>query len=561
MHPDKQAQANPMPNTIGRGPSGGAGTEISKHVPSEGGGETLPQPAGEDACAARASGRQALRDVLLVIALLVAGLTIWDWAWQGYNPGAKAWEEVHRVMPFTINLLHRVTGDKLAVGPLRPMRFSQGTRDSVIASSPSSSAMASRPDIFLFVLESVRRDYVTPDIAPNLWRYGQDCVPVGGAVASGNATHMSWFSLLTATQPLYFSMTASRPEMWGSRVLSLLRQSGYKIHVLSATHLGYHHIDRIAFGEELELAASVTDADSLGQSEDRPARDREIARRLIAEIPKQSGGRVFLVFFDSTHHDYYWPEDFPARFEPWLESWNYFDFRIGPEKLERIKNRYRNALHFVDDLFGKVVSELRARDRYDDALIFVTGDHGEEFLEHGKLVHASGLWREQIEVPFLLKLPRALRPDGIERAAHMTASHVDALPTILDCLGIAATNLFDGESIFKKRANFALVADDNGARDPYRFCLISGDRKAWLRYRSDSTLVALERTLYLVNLTDFRDRPSPMMEGSPRDRLNFLSDTFGGELSRLFPAWLNPVGAMPAVATEAASEAASKGTR
>ncbi len=480
---------------------------------------------------------KAWQGLLICVGFLMAGVTVWEWAWQYDNPHAKAWEEMHRVMPFTIDLLHRVTGEKLAVGPLRPIGSTKGPVGPGIAHGSSAASIASRPDIFLFVLESVRRDHITREIALNLWGYGQDCVPLGGAVASANATHISWYSLLTSTDPLYFSMAARQPETWGSRALGLLRQAGYEIHALAATHLGYQHVDQIAFGPGLELASSVTDAASLHGCVDRPARDREIARRLIAEIPKRNGGRVFLVFLDSTHHDYYWPEDFPAKFEPWLGSWNYFDFRIGPEKLERIKNRYRNALHFVDDLFGSVVKELKARGRYDDAMIFVTGDHGEEFLEHGKLVHASELWREQIEVPFLLKLPSSLRPEGLNRAAHVTASHVDALPTIFDCLGIGATNLFDGQSIFRKRTDFALVVDDNGARDPYRFCLVSGDRKAWLRYRSDSTLIAFERTLYLVNLTDIHDRPLPEMDGSARDRLRFFFENFGSELSRLYPEW------------------------
>ena len=499
---------------------------------------------------------------------LTVVLTVWELGTEKDNAWAKSWEEVHRVMPFAIDLVHHISGRLLEVGSLPSLQLPpsldgaledigsprkaglfenarSGRLDSTLVLAPRQSVARAfgalpfesrqpRPDVFVFVLESTRRDYVTAGIAPNLARLSEECLKFRDSVSSGNATQLSWFSLLTAKQPLYFEMVERRPELWGSVPLRILRRAGYKIYVLSSTYMNYHDIDRIAFGPDLGLANSVFDARDLSQTE-RPDRDREITRLLVKEIPKQNGGRIFFVFYDSTHHDYYWPSDFPAPFQPFAKEWKYFDFNISPSELLRIKNRYRNALHFVDSLFGVVVDELKTNGRYDDALIFAVGDHGEEFLEHGKLVHASELWREQTHVPFFVKLPRGLHPAGCEKTPRFIGSHVDFLPTLLDCLGIAfPTNVFDGQSLFRKSSDFAITAADNGGRDPYRFCLSSGDRKAWFQYRSGSTFTALERSVYLTKLTDSHDNEINVEVGSPAG-LQLLEITFADGLSHLYP--------------------------
>ena len=444
----------------------------------------------------------SLQQTLGASAGLVAILLLWEWSWKRDNPKAKAWEEVHRLFPVAVDVFNSLGGKPVTLGRLReprsPERIAAGLNAVVIPPSD-------RPDIFLFVLESTRGDLITAEVAPNLNRLRSDCVEFRDSIASGNATQISWFSLLTANQPLHFAMVKNRPALWGSVPMRLLRQMGYEIHALAATDLSYHSINQIAFGQNEEFANSVVDFNGLGDL-DRPGRDREITRRLLEMIDQRTGGRVFLVFYDSTHHDYYFPSDFKPPFTPYNTEWNYFNFKVDGEQLSRIKNRYRNSLYYVDSLVGQVLARLKSAGRYENALICAVGDHGEEFLEHGKLVHASELWREQTHVPVLLKFPHQYRPAG---STSLTASHIDIFPTILDFLGVSAGSFFDGQSLLSKKSDFVLVADDNGARDPYRFCVVQGARKVWFQYESDSTILALENTAHLIKITDTHDRPWP----------------------------------------------------
>jgi arylsulfatase A-like enzyme len=77
-------------------------------------------------------------------------------------------------------------------------------------------------------------------------------------------------------------------------------------------------------------------------------------------------------------------------------------------------------------------------------LVVVTGDHGEEFLEHGGKTHQRTIFQEVLHVPLILwsrsGLPRGLtlsQPVAIE----------DVAPTILAVVGIEGLEHADGRSL------------------------------------------------------------------------------------------------------------------
>src|SRR5690606_16912864 len=100
----------------------------------------------------------------------------------------------------------------------------------------------------------------------------------------------------------------------------------------------------------------------------------------IAKNPELEQGQVFLIFWDSTHFDYNWPKNWTPKFTPFAKEFAYFKAFYSKKHIELIKNRYRNAVHYIDFLFGKFWEHLP---RKEEAIVIVTGDHGEEFFEHG----------------------------------------------------------------------------------------------------------------------------------------------------------------------------------
>lgn len=109
------------------------------------------------------------------------------------------------------------------------------------------------------------------------------------------------------------------------------------------------------------------------------------------------------------------------RFEGWDEE----AIRSGtwvPTAAERawIRQLYLAEIRWVDDAIGRLISELKRLGLYDNALILVVSDHGEEFWEHGTYGHGHTLYDELLHVPLLVKLPEIGRISPIGRIGRMT---------------------------------------------------------------------------------------------------------------------------------------------
>jgi choline-sulfatase len=98
-----------------------------------------------------------------------------------------------------------------------------------------------------------------------------------------------------------------------------------------------------------------------------------------------------------------------------------------------------------DALVGELLESLRASEIYDDALIILLSDHGEGLNDHGEREHGVLLYREALQVPLIVKLPRN------ERAGTRVAEAVqlvDVLPTIAAVTGATAPK-HDGRSLLE----------------------------------------------------------------------------------------------------------------
>ena len=69
---------------------------------------------------------------------------------------------------------------------------------------------------------------------------------------------------------------------------------------------------------------------------------------------------------------------------------------------------------------------------YDNTVVWVTSDHGEEFFEHGSVGHGHNLYQELLHVPLAVSYP------GVERGQRLATSVglIDVLPTSLDLMGL-----------------------------------------------------------------------------------------------------------------------------
>ena len=105
------------------------------------------------------------------------------------------------------------------------------------------------PDIFIFVVESLREDFLDDKTAPNLSQFSKENIKFHQGISNSNATQTSWFSLFYSQLPFYWSKY--RPSQWsrGSIALQALKRLGYSIHVVSSARLNYYQMDEMIFGK------------------------------------------------------------------------------------------------------------------------------------------------------------------------------------------------------------------------------------------------------------------------------------------------------------------------
>ncbi len=114
-----------------------------------------------------------------------------------------------------------------------------------------------------------------------------------------------------------------------------------------------------------------------------------------------------------------------------------------PEMAERLHELYRGEIEYLDENFGKLLAKLDAEGLYDDTVIVLTADHGEEFNEHGGFWHGLTLYDEQIHVPLLIKWAKdGERPN--RGADSGIARLLDVGPTILGTAGIEIPETMQG---------------------------------------------------------------------------------------------------------------------
>jgi choline-sulfatase len=102
---------------------------------------------------------------------------------------------------------------------------------------------------------------------------------------------------------------------------------------------------------------------------------------------------------------------------------------LDDDDLAQLDRLYDSEIAYTDAHIAMVVDKLRALDLYDDTVIVFTADHGEEFMDHGRLGHAKTLYQELVNVPLIVKCP-GWEPGVVD----VPAGNIDVLPTVLACL-------------------------------------------------------------------------------------------------------------------------------
>jgi arylsulfatase A-like enzyme len=115
-----------------------------------------------------------------------------------------------------------------------------------------------------------------------------------------------------------------------------------------------------------------------------------------------------------------------------------------PSLADKYRAAYDGAIRFLDGELKHLFDDLKAKGMYDDVVIVLTADHGEEFHEHGGWWHGTTLYDEQLAVPLIVKPARG-GAKGV--VADAMVSSVDVAPTIIAAAGLKAPEQMVGKAL------------------------------------------------------------------------------------------------------------------
>jgi len=320
-----------------------------------------------------------------------------------------------------------------------------------------------RPNVVLVTIESLRTDHVgayggrsrtRPDepLTPALDALASEASVYENAHATSSWTLTSHASLFTSLYPTGHQTTRPLDRLADSYVTlaEVLAANGYQTHgVVTGPYLRGPYNLHQGFDVWDQRAASAKLAKSHGDRTN-PYVEQSVARFVRAGRDPSRPFFLFLYLWDP-HYDYLPSPPYDRRFvtpacEPFdLSHWETRDDvdRLSPARLMYVWSQYEGEIRATDDLLGRLFVLLREAGLWDDTLVIVTADHGEEFFEHGKRGHKNNLYAESVDVPLIVKYPGA----GPARRDTRVASLVDVLPTVLEVAGLAAEGHRDGRSL------------------------------------------------------------------------------------------------------------------
>jgi arylsulfatase A-like enzyme len=299
----------------------------------------------------------------------------------------------------------------------------------ILPSSGCRRATGVPPNIIVISTDTVRRDSVFSPLAgvelPNLGRFAEDSVLLTNAYSTISFTLPAHISLMTGHHHTVHGVVNDKSVLSPSisTLPELLVEQGYATAGLFTSEW----LDpAFGFGRGF---------DSYEEVRQRPRYADRVIDRALTLIDEDLGQRqpffLFLHLFDA-HSDfgnqsksrlpYHSPSDYRGDLPPdvetrfclsgktrcataFLVAADQNEVELSAEDAAMLKTLYTRGVECLDDDLAELFSGLKERGLYEDSLIIVLSDHGEEFHEHGRFLH-SQVYEETVGIPIIVKLPQ-----------------------------------------------------------------------------------------------------------------------------------------------------------
>ncbi len=314
-------------------------------------------------------------------------------------------------------------------------------------------------NLIVISIDTLRSDHLGSygygrPVSPNLDVFAEEGIRFSQAYSTSPWTLPSHHSLITGqypsrhgadTSPVFTKEVDRLPE---NRITlaEVLKDAGYSTAAFTSADL---------LGSPFGFDQGFDVIDHRGRGEGLAGR-WALGRKWI----ESEGTKPFFLFlhcFDV--HGYQSPEPFRKRFvRPYsgrLRSL-YDDRRrfmrmvvsngfysLGESDIDFLVDLYDAAIAYVDETFVGIRSNLEEQGLWENSVVVVLSDHGEEFWDHGGTGHGFTFYEEQLRIPILLKIPGGPTNLVVDSRVRL----VDLMPTILEVLGLPIPTGVQGQTL------------------------------------------------------------------------------------------------------------------
>lgn len=110
----------------------------------------------------------------------------------------------------------------------------------------------------------------------------------------------------------------------------------------------------------------------------------------------------------------------------------------------RIKNLYKNEISFNDQAFGAIRASFEEMGIWDETMVVITADHGDEFWEHGGVGHGHSVHQELVHVPLVMYYKPLIKSGTVVDAG---VDVLDVYPTLVDVAKQERPDKLQGKSL------------------------------------------------------------------------------------------------------------------
>jgi arylsulfatase A-like enzyme len=329
-----------------------------------------------------------------------------------------------------------------------------------------------RPNVLLIVWDTVRGQSLSAygydrPTTPYLTSMAREGARFARAMSTAPWTLPSHGSIFTGQWPYVFFRGLWKPiETPTPTIATVMSEAGYATagftanpYYTSPSHQidqGFQHYEEYGHGlstafararlgyvlEHAEWFRELTEHDDLF---DRKRAD-DVSSSFLHWLDDQGDTPffAFLNFYDA-HRPYVAPSPFRERFT-----------RTKPDEAERARairreadqedwyqDEYDGLIAYLDDATHRLLEELDRRGVLDNTVVIITADHGDQFGEHGMWFHMNSLYRVLLEVPLVVRYPRAIPRDTV---IDTPVSLRDIPQTVLALTGVTST-VVPGQSL------------------------------------------------------------------------------------------------------------------